>query len=135
MNHILLIDDNEDIRAIYKTAFEAKNYQVTEAIDGKQGLELAQKGGYTAILCDLKMPKMDGLEFIELVTQKATQNNNGPLFVLSNVSYAYAKDEALKRGAVAFIHKDEYEPQEVVDIVEQHIQKDFQTQKLKQLNQ
>jgi len=60
MAHILVIDDSATIRAILKSALEAKGYQVTEGSDGEIGLELAQTQKPDLILLDAFLPKIDG---------------------------------------------------------------------------
>ena len=66
---ILIIDDEAPIRASLKEILEYENYQVTEAEDGAEGLKLATKFAFDVVFCDIKMPKMDGLEVLDALVQ------------------------------------------------------------------
>ena len=62
MSNILIIDDERAIRAALKDLLEFEGFQVTEAEDGHAGLDAARKNHFDLVLCDIKMPGMDGLE-------------------------------------------------------------------------
>ena len=62
--NVLIIDDERAIRRALMEILEYEECSVTEAEDGKQGLELIQNKEYDLIFCDIKMPAMDGLEFL-----------------------------------------------------------------------
>jgi len=62
MAKILIIDDEKSIRKTLREILEYEKYQVDEAADGSEGIELIKKEKYDIILCDIKMPKMDGIE-------------------------------------------------------------------------
>lgn len=121
MAAILIIDDDPNLVNIYQTAFEAAGHQVASASNGQQGLNYALDGGYAAILLDLKMPTMDGLQFLASYHQHTPHNPNGPILILSNMDHPFAQKEALRRGAKTFIHKDKFEPKQVVQFVAQQI--------------
>jgi len=61
-NKILIIDDEKAIRTTLKEILEYEGYQVDEAPDGNTGLQKFEEEEYHAVLCDVKMPKMDGIE-------------------------------------------------------------------------
>ena len=65
MPKILIIDDEEAIRGTLKDILEYEDYKVDTAVDGEDGLKKIKGTDYDAILCDVKMPKKDGLEVIE----------------------------------------------------------------------
>jgi len=62
---ILIIDDERSIRNTMKDILEFEGHEIVLASDGKEGLEAALQGAFDAIFCDIKMPNMDGLEFLE----------------------------------------------------------------------
>ncbi len=64
MKRILLIEDDADFRGVLGTSLEMEGYQVTQAGDGAEGLQLFNSQGADLILCDLFMPHKDGLEMI-----------------------------------------------------------------------
>lgn len=93
-------------------------YEVTDVANGQAGLDCAIQGGFDAIVCDLKMPIMDGMTFLTSLQQHPPAIKNGPIIIYSNFIYEYAKNEALSRGAYAFIAKDTLGTGELITEVE-----------------
>ncbi|MGB3616563.1 MAG: sigma-54 dependent transcriptional regulator [Catalinimonas sp.] len=102
MPNILIIDDERSIRSTLKEILEYESYQVDEAKDGEEGLMLFKKNDYDVVLCDIKMPKMDGLEVLDraMLEGKETQF----IMVSAHGTIETAVD-ATKRGAFDFIQK------------------------------
>ncbi|MGB0884759.1 MAG: response regulator transcription factor, partial [Flavobacteriales bacterium] len=67
MSKILLVEDEIAIRNVLKKIISAENssYQISEAENGFDAFAMVQKDNFDLILCDIKMPKMDGVEFLE----------------------------------------------------------------------
>ncbi|PSL06358.1 sigma-54-dependent transcriptional regulator [Cecembia rubra] len=102
MAKILIIDDEKVIRSTLKEILEYENYQVTEAQDGEQGLKKIQEEEFDLVLCDVKMPKMDGLEVLEKVSELDKQ----PQFIMISAHGSIETAvEATKKGAFDFIPK------------------------------
>jgi CheY-like chemotaxis protein len=118
---ILIIEDHQGLRALAGQIFSSAGYTVTEAPNGQAGLDAAVQGGFSAIICDLKMPIMDGMTFLNALQQHQPPPQNGPIIIYSNFIYEYAKDEAIRRGATAFIAKDTLGTGELVQEVEKII--------------
>ncbi|MDN5201390.1 sigma-54 dependent transcriptional regulator [Fulvivirgaceae bacterium BMA10] len=102
MAKILIVDDEKSIRGTLKEILEYEKYQVEEAKDGEEGLNLISKNDYDVVLCDIKMPKMDGIEVLE----KAFEMGRNTQFIMisahGNIETAV---EATKKGAFDFIQK------------------------------
>jgi CheY-like chemotaxis protein len=64
MPHILIIDDETAIRSALKEILEYESYTVKEAEDGPSALKILEKESFDLIFCDIKMPKMDGIDFL-----------------------------------------------------------------------
>jgi two-component system, NtrC family, nitrogen regulation response regulator NtrX len=101
MARILIIDDERAIRNALREILEYENYQVDEAEDGPTGLELVAKESYDVILCDIKMPQMDGIEVLENI-QKTT---DAPVVMISGHGTIETAVEAIRKGAYDFIAK------------------------------
>lgn len=114
---ILIVEDHPSIRAMLVSLFSHGGFEVVEAQDGEAGLLLAKQGGFGAILLDLKMPQMDGLEVLEKIQLMNPKPDNGPVIVYSSVDYPFAQEEAKRRGAAAFIPKDDLQSQDLVNKV------------------
>ena len=74
--NVLIIDDERAIRRALMEILEYEECSVTEAEDGKQGLELIQNKEYDLIFCDIKMPAMDGLEFLAKAIKLGNQQED-----------------------------------------------------------
>lgn len=102
MAKILIIDDEQSIRNTLKEILEFEKYEVEEAKDGVEGLKMLKSNPYDAVLCDIKMPKVDGME----VLQKAQEEGAEAQFIMisahGNIETAV---EATKMGAFDFIQK------------------------------
>ncbi len=104
MKKILLIEDEEPIRRVLIRILEEENkdYEITQCEDGKSGLTTLKKEDFDLVLCDIKMPKMDGVE----VLQKARENGiNVPFIMLTGHGNVSTAVEAMKSGAYDFISK------------------------------
>ena len=64
MAKILIIDDEKSIRYTLKEILEYEKYEVSEAKDGEEGLNMIEQNDYDIVLCDVKMPKLDGLQVL-----------------------------------------------------------------------
>ncbi len=99
---ILIIDDEAPIRASLKEILEYENYQVMEAEDGAEGLKLATRFAFDVVFCDIKMPKMDGLEVLDALVEKGI---DGRVIMISGHGTVETAVQAIKVGAFDFIQK------------------------------
>ncbi len=102
MSKILIIDDEKAIRNTLREILEYESYQVDEASNGEEGLEKLEVGEYAAVLCDIKMPKMDG---IEVLTKAQEMDADVPFIMISGNGTIETAVEATKKGAYDFISK------------------------------
>ena len=102
MARILVIDDEKSIRNTLKEILEYEGHEVLDAPDGLEGLRLITSEKFDIIFCDIKMPKMDGLELLE----KAMDHNpDVPVVMISGHGNIETAVEAIKKGAFDFISK------------------------------
>jgi DNA-binding NtrC family response regulator len=102
MSTILIIDDERSIRNVLKDILSNEGYKVEEAADGEEGLKKFTSVNYDLVLCDIKMPKLDGLEFL----QKAYHHNSDvPVIMISGHGNIETAVEAVKKGAFDYISK------------------------------
>jgi two-component system nitrogen regulation response regulator NtrX len=102
MAKILIIDDEKSIRKTLREILEYENFKVDEAADGQEGMGMIQKEKYDIILCDIKMPKVDGLE---LLAKVQAQHPDTPIVMISGHGNIETAVEAVKKGAFDFIQK------------------------------
>ena len=104
MKKILLIEDEEPIRRVLSKILteENKGYDITESEDGKDGFLKLTKEDYDLVLCDIKMPKMDGVEVLQNVRENGIDI---PFIMLTGHGNISTAVEAMKAGAFDFISK------------------------------
>lgn len=104
MAKILIIEDEEPIRRVLLRILTEEDplYQVHEACNGKEGLEMINNNIYDLVLCDIKMPKIDGIEVLESIKSR---NNTLPFIMLTGHGNVSTAVEAMKLGAYDFISK------------------------------
>ncbi|MEM6629892.1 MAG: sigma-54 dependent transcriptional regulator [Bacteroidota bacterium] len=102
MAKILIIDDEEVIRDTLQEILEYENYESDTASNGEEGLKKLTSDEYDVVLCDIKMPKVDGMEVLE----KGTKTKPGTQFIMiSGHGTIETAVEATKKGAFDFIEK------------------------------
>ena len=102
MASILIIDDDKAIRKTLTEILRYEGYKIDEAADGEEGLRKFSSTAYDLVLCDVKMPKMDGIEFLE---KSKVINPDVPIIVISGHGNIETAVEAVKKGAFDFISK------------------------------
>jgi len=102
MATILIIDDEQPIRTSLREILEYEGHSVDEAQDGVDGVIAARKKQYSVIFCDIKMPKMDGLDVLDMLKSKEVDT---PVIMISGHGTVETAVQALKKGAFDFIQK------------------------------
>jgi len=102
MPKILIIDDEASIRSTLREILEYEKYEVQEAPDGEKGLEMLENDPFDIVLCDIKMPKLDGMEVLEKVMELGI---DVPFIMISAHGTIETAVEATKKGAFDFIQK------------------------------
>src|ERR1035437_9755693 len=102
MPKILLIDDEKSIRRSLREILEFEKFQVEEAEDGLVGLAKITSEQFDVVLCDVKMPKLDGLELLQKL---ASIGSEVPLVMMSGHGNIETAVEAVKKGAYDFLTK------------------------------
>jgi two-component system, NtrC family, nitrogen regulation response regulator NtrX len=102
MSKILILDDEKSIRTTLREILEYEKFEVEEAKDGEEGLDMLKNNNFDIVLCDIKMPKMDGIEVLE----KAKELNIDTQFIMISAHGAIETAvDATKKGAFDFIQK------------------------------
>lgn len=99
---LLLIDDDQNFRRVTSLALRDDGYEVVEAGHGREGLEQLQNGGIEVVLCDVNMPVMDGMEFLDA---KGRQSEQTPVIVLTAYGSIESAVEAMRSGAFDYVTK------------------------------
>jgi two-component system nitrogen regulation response regulator NtrX len=102
MANILIIDDEKPIRRTVAEILEFEKHKVDQAEDGEQGLNMIKANKYDLVLCDIKMPKMDGIEVLQEVQK---MDEIVPMVMISGHGTIETAVDALKKGAFDYISK------------------------------
>jgi len=102
MPKILVIDDERAIRNTLKEVLEYEKHEVDIAEDGPSGLEMFASNTYDVVLCDIKMPKMDGIEVLNKISESSS---HAPVIMISGHGNIDTAVEAIKKGAYDVLEK------------------------------
>ncbi|HPZ87701.1 MAG TPA: sigma-54 dependent transcriptional regulator [Flavihumibacter sp.] len=102
MSSILIIDDERAIRKTLGEILSYEGYKIEEASDGEEGLRKFKEKAYDVVLCDIKMPKLDGIEFLDKAREA---NPDVPIIMISGHGTIETAVEAVKKGAFDYISK------------------------------
>ena len=112
---ILLVEDNEDNRAIYRTILTYGGFKVVEAVDGEEGIEFARRDLPALILMDISIPTLDGWAATRILKLDASTTHI-PIVALTAHALADDRARAMEAGCDAYLAKP-VEPRRVLDEV------------------
>lgn len=107
---ILVIDDEDNMRHFLKSMLEKQGYQIQLASDGQEGLNLLEKQNFDIILCDIRMPKMDGINFLKKIQGKSL---SAIIITMSAYGTIDLAIETMQLGAYDYISKP-FKPTEIL---------------------
>lgn len=116
---ILTVDDSASIRQMVSFTLKSAGYEVTEAVDGQDGLDKAKAKPYNLILSDQNMPRMDGLALIKSL-RALPQYKMTPILMLTTESGDAMKSAGKAAGATGWLVKP-FDPQKLVEVVKKVI--------------
>lgn len=116
---IALVEDDADIREMYKMKLELNGYDVLVAEDGAKALDLIKKTNPDLVLLDILLPKKDGFEVLKEIKDSTDEKVKSiPVIMLSNLSNKEDIDEAKKLGALDYLVKAKISPKEAAEKID-----------------
>jgi two-component system chemotaxis response regulator CheY len=113
---MLTVDDSPSVRKLVKFTLKAKGFQVSSAGDGAEALDLVKQEDFDAIILDINMPRMNGLEFLQHI--KADDRYASiPVIMLTTEGQDDDKDKAVALGATAYMVKP-FKPTQLLTLLE-----------------
>lgn len=120
--NILIVEDDKFLRELISRKLINEGFKIEEAIDGEEGLKKLQEVKPDLILLDLILPGVDGFEVLER-TKDNPSTSMIPVLILSNLGQRDEIEKGLKLGAVDFLVKAHFTPEEIVDKVKEILSK------------
>ncbi len=120
MVKILLIEDDSLVSKMYSQIFKLEGFEVLSANNGIDGVHIAKTELPDIILCDIMMPKMNGLEVLDALKSDDPVKNI-PIMMLTNLSGRQDSQRAVEKGALAYIVKSEFKPKQIVEMVQKYM--------------
>ena len=117
--NILAVDDSASIRQMVSFTLKSSGYEVTEAVDGQDGLDKAKARTFNLILTDQNMPRMDGLTLIKSL-RAMPQYKTVPILMLTTESSDAMKQQGRAAGATGWLVKP-FDPQKLIEVVKKVI--------------
>jgi len=111
---ILVVDDDSEIRDAYRARLESSGYTVVEAVDGEDGITKAMNHIPDLIILDLMMPKINGLDVLDIL-KSTNATRQIPVVVVTALVHDDVRKRVIDSGAAAYLTKFEYRPSRVVE--------------------
>src|SRR5438132_2885683 len=116
MKKILIVEDDQIVANIYRNKFSVDGFQVEIALDGQLGLEMVRSFRPDAVILDLMLPNMTGVELMKKIRLEQDFQQL-PVIVFSNTYLTNMVQEAWKAGATKCLSKANCTPKQVIDVV------------------
>lgn len=120
---ILVIEDDQFLRELYDELLKEEGYEVDIAEDGEEGLNKFLEGGYSLVLLDIMLPKIDGLEILRKAKDKKPKKENGPIVLLTNLGQDSIIKEGFSLGAAGYLVKSAMNPDQVLNEIKVFLNK------------
>jgi len=114
---ILIVEDDKSLREMYQLRLSINGYDVIEAGDGEEGLDVAIKEKPDLILLDIMMPKMSGMDVLDIL-KSTPETKDIPVIVLTALTEENVKAKGLVYGAEDYLIKSQTMPGQVVEKIE-----------------
>ena len=117
---ILIIEDDKFLRRVMTQKLSKEGFEISEALDGENGLKKAEEENPDLVLLDLILPGIDGFEVLAKMKQNPKIAKT-PVIILSNLGQKEDIDKGLKMGAADYLIKAHFTPGEIIDRIEKAI--------------
>ncbi len=125
---ILLVEDEEALAEVLSAKLKKEGYDIEVAYNGEEGLAKLKRYQPDLMLLDIVMPKMDGYEVLEKMNE---ENIKIPVIIISNSGQPVELEKTKKLGAVDFLIKTQFDPNEVITKIKNYLAKDSRDEAIK----
>ena len=117
---VLIIDDDTVLLNMYKQKIISSGYNVVTSIDGEEAFDVFQKEDVDLIICDIMLPRVSGIEFLEKI-RKTKKGKNLPVIAWTNLKDTEVKEKAMKLSVKEFLIKGSLTLDQVVETVKKYL--------------
>lgn len=121
MKHVLIVEDNTDIRGLYEDAFRRAGYEVETAYSGAEGLQKAGQQEFEIIVLDILMLELSGIDFLKGF--EPVKHPTTTVVIVSNLDSQNIVQKARDLGVVNYLIKSKYTPKQLVEAIEAIVRK------------
>ena|SRR5436190_2157325 len=122
MAKVLIVEDEKALNQAYQIVLKRQGHKVASAFNGEEALELFKKQLPDLVLLDLRLPKVDGVEFLKQLSPHKNYSDT-KIIIFSNYDDQEEIDKAFQHGATRYILKAWSSPQELVKVVDESLAK------------
>jgi len=122
MKKILIVEDDKFLRELMVRKLSQENFEIIEAVDGEEGIKKIKDTIPDIVLLDLILPGIDGFEVLAKIKEDATTNSI-PVIILSNLGQREDVERGMKLGAIDFLVKAHFTPNEIIDKIKENLEK------------
>ncbi len=119
---ILVVEDDEFLRDFYYELLQGEGYAVDTAADGEIAFQKIHAGGWTLVMLDIMLPKMDGVQILTKLKQVPAAIPNGPIVVLTNLGNDTVINQCFSMGASGYLIKSSMDPSQVLVQIKSYLQ-------------
>lgn len=120
MSKILIIEDDKFLRELMVRKLSQENFEVIEAVDGEEGIKKIKEASFNLLLLDLILPGIDGFEVLSKIKEDPATASI-PVIILSNLGQREDVERGLKLGAVDYLVKAHFTPNEIIEKVKANL--------------
>ena len=120
---ILIVEDDQFLREFYQELLQEEGYIVDVAADGEIALKKITEGGFSLVLLDIMLPKMDGINILKTLKTSPAKTPNGPVVCLTNLGQDTVIKQCFELGAEGYLIKSALNPDEVLVEIKSYLQK------------
>ena len=122
MAKILIVEDDKFLRELIVRKLSQENFQITEAVDGEEGIKKIKEIIPDMVLLDLILPGIDGFEVLAKVKEDPA-TTSVPVIILSNLGQREDVERGMKLGAIDYLIKAHFTPNEIIDKIKANLKK------------
>ena len=122
MEKILIVEDDKFLRELMVRKLSQENFQITEAVDGEEGVRKIKEVIPDMVLLDLILPGIDGFEVLAKIKEDPS-TVSVPVIVLSNLGQREDVERGMKLGAIDYLVKAHFTPNEIIDKIKVNLKK------------